>query len=71
MPSSGVSLLAMTPKSDHRRALASRLRLPNWPCAATVWGRRLRRHRGGTRSLVPSWGEQVHEPIIWFEGRLR
>ena len=37
MPSSGVSLLAMTPKSDHRRALASRLRMPNWPCAANVW----------------------------------
>jgi hypothetical protein len=70
MPSSGVSLLAMTPKSDHRHALGSRLRLPNWPCGHCV-GRRLRRHCDGTRSLVPSWGEQVHEPIIWPEGRLR
>jgi hypothetical protein len=38
MPSSGVSLLAMTRVLiTGCRALASRLRSPNWPGAATVW----------------------------------
>jgi hypothetical protein len=71
MLSSGVSLLAMTRVLiTGCRALASRLRSPNWPGAATVWVDAYG-VTAGEPQPSPFWCEQVHEPIIWPEGRLR